>query len=175
MNTTDLELVYESMSRVLFLARGIPSSGKSTTVKKLVPDNLIFSADKYFERDGSYKFDRTQLGTAHNTCYKGAEAAMQRDESRIAVDNTNTTVRECKTYIDLAKKYGYEIKIVESSRPEWMKTALLLNDKVKYAKELDTMADFFAEDNKKTHNVPKEAILAMFQRWVPSSEIQKLI
>lgn len=174
MNT--ITKLYEEVSnKTLLIMRGIPSSGKSTTIKQLVPNDQIFSADKFFERSGTYVFDRNLLGVAHNTCKSGVEKAMSDGKTPIAVDNTNTTVKEVVPYIDLAEKYGYKVVFVESKRPEWVKTSELLKNKEQNWTELEEMAEFFYLDNKKTHNVPKETILAMFKRWVPTDELEMLL
>lgn len=158
--------------KILYIFRGIPSSGKSTKAKSLVPNEQIFSADKYFEKDGPYMFVPQLLGSAHKACFDGLESAMISGITPLAVDNTNTTLKEINPYIQLAKKRGYSIEIVESDRPEWKKLSSLIDKGIRDGKEIEALIDFFYEDNKKTHNVPRFTFKKMIDRWVPTRDIE---
>ena len=62
------------MEKILYIARGLPSSGKSTFAKTL--GGTHFEADMFFMVDGEYKFDHTKLKEAHEWCRNGVNTAM---------------------------------------------------------------------------------------------------
>ena len=51
----------------------------------------------------------SKLGRAHSNCKEKCEHAMQAEEERIFVANTNTTRQEFTPYFTLAQKYGYTV------------------------------------------------------------------
>ena len=107
------------MSKVLYIVRGLPGSGKSTFALKLVHDAdfLVCEADKYFinKETGEYNFEPTKLKDAHKYCQDLVETYMKdslvNDQfyREIAVSNTFTQEWEMKPYFELAEKYGYMV------------------------------------------------------------------
>ncbi len=123
---------------MVVIMRGPSGSGKSTfahrllTAKeprsdeqlpKLIAEALEYplgcrysvSADKFFEVDGEYRFDRNDLGAAHAHCLRlFVELAQEgHNENLIVVDNTNTTVEEIAPYAAVGRAYGHDVHIVE--------------------------------------------------------------
>lgn len=105
------------MSRVLILLRGVPGSGKSTFANHMWSSGVIFEADKYFiDPSGNYRFDGSKLKEAHEWCRNSVEEAMQQNHMtagkhypEIIVSNTFTREWEMQAYLDLAKKYDYNV------------------------------------------------------------------
>lgn len=95
------------------ILRGLPGSGKSTVAAKLVngDDGKICSADDYFCFAGEYRFKKEDLGKAHDSCFEHFKWLITVKSSPIVVDNTNTTEKEYKRYVDYAKERGYEVTI----------------------------------------------------------------
>lgn len=95
--------------RVVILS-GIPGSGKTTYANNLKGHVVKCSADDFFHRDGSYKFDPSQLSRAHGECLrKFAENLAKPDSVKpdfLVVDNMNTTTLELAPYVSLAMAYG---------------------------------------------------------------------
>src|SRR5574337_327661 len=104
--------------RQVIIMRGVPGSGKSTHAQKL--GGTIVSADNWFMKNGSYQFDASQLGQAHGACQRAFTEALQRGVELVVVDNTNIKVRDMKFYVDNAKKFNYDWRIVEvvASNPQ---------------------------------------------------------
>ena len=98
--------------RTVTVMRGISGAGKSTYTAKNHPDAFVASADNYFLQDGVYTFGASKLGQAHDWCKYQFESALQRGVDDVVVDNTNTTLRELKFYVETAAEYGYEVKVV---------------------------------------------------------------
>lgn len=96
--------------KTLYLVRGLPGSGKSTFAAQLAEalGASHFEADMYFYQSGEYKFDQTQLWSAHTWCQNCTQAAMLGGKT-VIVANTFTTEREMKPYLQLATMLGYKV------------------------------------------------------------------
>ena len=130
---------------MLVIMRGLPGSGKSTLANFIqmhyYHNSLICSTDSYFMKDGVYQFDANKLGLFHNLNKKKVEKIL--DDGNIPiVDNTNTTWKECKDYVKLAKKYFSSVIFYETF-------------------------SFNADEcfNRGVHNVPFGTINKMVLRW----------
>lgn len=94
----------------LVLFRGLPGSGKSSLSESICDD--VYSADMFFEKNGEYHFDATQLRIAHEWCRSHVESALHAEVPIIGVANTFTQQWEMDPYFELAKKYGYRISTI---------------------------------------------------------------
>jgi tRNA uridine 5-carbamoylmethylation protein Kti12 len=115
----------------VILMSGIPGSGKSTYIDRLIREDpekkfCICSADHYFQTDSSgrydpeaeYRFDPTKLSDAHGACIRkfveeivpGSKNSSWADV--IVVDNTNTTTMELAVYVQVAMAYKVPVEIV---------------------------------------------------------------
>lgn len=129
---------------MLRVIRGLPGAGKSTLAASLAaldPRVRVFEADQHFvQPDGSYVFDRRQLGTAHAACLLRTEAwlAESLDHSAI-VANTFTTRAEYAPYVQAALAHGHVCQVIEVHGP-WASI----------------------------HNVPLSTYAHMRDRWEPT-------
>jgi predicted kinase len=100
--------------KTLYLIAGPSGSGKSTFAKKLMKEKGIkfnFEADNWMkDKFGKYHFDLKNLNYCHRQCQIYTEKVMEIDQD-VIVSNTSLTKKEAKPYIDLAKKYKYNIEI----------------------------------------------------------------
>ena len=125
------------MEKVLYIVRGLPSSGKSTFAKQLTSN--VFEADHYFyDNDGNYNFIPSEIKEAHKDCQDNVRSAMQSSIPKIAVSNTFTQEWEMQVYFDLAKEYGYMVFCVIVEK---------------------------RHNNKNNHNVPEDKIQMMKDRF----------
>lgn len=137
---------YHTLNPTLFLVRGIPGSGKSTFANHIWNEYAICEADKFFhnKETGEYNFDPSRLKEAHEWCRNEVETRMkdhqvnQQFYPEIVVSNTFTQEWEMQSYIDLAKKYGYQV------------TTLIIENR---------------HGNSNVHNVPAETLDRMRQRF----------
>lgn len=97
--------------KILFI-RGLPGSGKSTLAKSLVESgeyDAYFEADMYFERDGEYKFDPSQLKYAHQWCFDQFKKNVSEGKS-VIISNTFTTRKEISNYLNFCGQiYPYKV------------------------------------------------------------------
>lgn len=110
------------MAKFLIICRGCAGSGKSTLAEKVVrwanESNILSaycSTDDFFYVNGEYKFDRRKLGEYHRCCREFCELNASHDVPIIIVDNTNTTYKEVKPYLEIANNYGYDVRFLEST------------------------------------------------------------
>lgn len=92
--------------------RGIPGSGKSTYIQKNFPNAKVCSADHYFETPNGYFFDASKLSSAHGNCKRTALNAMEQGIPLIVLDNTNIKLSWFKEYIEVAKRFDYEVSAI---------------------------------------------------------------
>lgn len=140
------------MSKTLYIIRGLPGSGKSTLGEKLADCYMdyhpefggmkshSYAADDWFtSNDGkrtTYQFNPEELTDAHEDCQARVRGAMMSDVENICVCNTFSQAWEAAPYFKLCETYGY-IPVV-----------------------LECQSQFG-----NVHNVPRETIDAMKERW----------
>lgn len=145
----------------LILIRGLPGSGKSTTAKTLAGNlGQVFSTDDFFclNDEREYRFDGNKLHQAHKWNQRRSLDAMKAGIPIVVIDNTNTTIRELRSYlqhIELARQLGYSVSIVE---PE---TSWRFD--IKDLVELNS------------HGVPEAAIQRMLNRYVKDVKLEDVI
>lgn len=106
-----------------------------STLAKRHKGYIHCEADDFFLDAGEYKFDRTKLSAAHAACLSKAERNI-RAGFNVVVANTFSQRWEVQPYLDLAKSLGVSVRILEA-QGQW-----------------DSI-----------HNVPKQAIQRMKDRW----------
>lgn len=72
-------------------------------------ESIICCADDYHMVDGEYRWKAENQGYAHKSCQNKCEDLMKDNVPTVIIANTNTTVKEMKPYVDMAKVYGYKI------------------------------------------------------------------
>uniref|UniRef100_A0A3P8TUS1 NEDD4 binding protein 2 n=1 Tax=Amphiprion percula TaxID=161767 RepID=A0A3P8TUS1_AMPPE len=144
--------------KLLVLLRGAPGSGKSTMARALLehnPGGVILSTDDYYYRNGTYQFDPTTLGEAHEWNHKRAKEAFMRGTKPIIIDNTNMQGWEMRPYVAQALKHGYKVLFREPDT--WWKNK---------PKELE---------RRTTHNIPVEKIRRMLNGYERFVTIQAIM
>ena len=133
----------------LIILRGLPGSGKSTKAKEILPKGplkVICSADTFMiNAQGEYIFDSKKLERCHTACKIEARLSMYNRIPVIVIDNTNIQKWEYQYYLDKAKQCNYEVEIQIVGN---------LTDTEMYWK-------------RNIHNVPREVIERMAQRFEP--------
>ena len=140
------------MNKKLIIMRGLPGSGKSTKARELAgKTGIIHSTDNYLidPITGNYKFDPSKIAQHHAENLKAAIESMKSGISPVVIDNTNIQRWHYQKYIDAAIDNDYDVEIVAI-------------DPTSYS-EADI--NELAERQKRTHNVPKEVIVDMLNKW----------
>jgi predicted kinase len=153
-----LKDVVKGRERVMIIMRGLPGSGKSTLVTKLLSDGPAFvcSADDFFvDASGEYHWDPKRIHEAHQVTQARAKKYVELGMSPIIVDNTNTMVWEARPYVENAVANGYAVEVLQPSTP-WC------FDPVELAKR-----------NK--HNVPEASIRKMLNRWETDFTVDRIL
>ena len=140
------------MTKICYILRGLPGTGKSTLAKNLRDSHRnarVFSTDNLFMVDGEYQFDPSKLGEYHALNLRQATDFMERRKRSepdvlCIIDNTNTQHWEYEKYVEAAKENGFMVHIISV---DWKQEDIPL----------------YAERN--THGVPEEAIQRMADRW----------
>jgi len=109
-------------SKVLFIMRGLPGSGKSSTAQLIIDlyqdSSVMCSADSYFySESGEYEFAVEKLPHAHQACQHKAERACIQSVPVIVIDNTNVKKWEMNAYLAMARKYSYTVITVVPKTP----------------------------------------------------------
>ena len=127
-------------TKMLYLIRGLPGSGKSTMAKTMSEafGCVIWEADHYHMLDGEYRWRAETQGIAHKWCQGGVRACMELGHKNVIVSNTSTTEKEMKPYLALAEEYGYAV------------TSIIVENR---------------HGGKSIHNVPQETIDKMRARF----------
>lgn len=117
--------------KTMLIMRGWPGSGKSYLAKqtealanKCLLNCEIFSTDNFWMlADGTYRFDPTRLGIAHEWNRTQVSNACKRYPYAIPecviIDNTNLTFKEFVPYLDIAKLNKFMVFEVVPNTP-WM-------------------------------------------------------
>ncbi len=132
--------VEQQTNKIVYITRGLPGSGKSTLAKKLAgPNGVIFSTDEFFyDSNNVYRFDPSLLRKNHLLNQKRAYEAMESGVSPIVIDNTNVRNKDMKLYVNMALKFGYQVKTKEPDTP-WKFDATELAQRNTHGASLDTI------------------------------------
>ena len=130
-------------TKVLFLVRGLPGSGKSSIALAISAKSV--SADDFFMQGDKYVFDPKKLADAHAYCQNTtAHFLSLHDVESVAVANTFTCRWEMEPYLQLAGELDARVVIVDC---------------------YDGGMDDAALSRINVHGVPVESIAAMRARW----------
>jgi predicted kinase len=109
------------MSKILYIIRGLPGSGKSTlgaaltAGPELARHGHVYSADDYFinPSTAAYEFNPGLLGEAHAMCQARVRDALEAGVGAVAVANTFSQKWEAAPYFEMADSNGYTVVVIE--------------------------------------------------------------
>jgi dephospho-CoA kinase len=109
------------MERQVIIMQGVSGSGKSTLARKLkaamgrfdLGRCEIVSADDSFFSSGTYRYDPSKIGEAHDECFRSFLKHLVNEDMRlIIVDNTNTLAVDIAPYMRAASAFGWLCRVV---------------------------------------------------------------
>jgi predicted kinase len=118
-------------------------------------------------------WDGAKLHGAHIRNSNEFKAAVDLGITPVIVDNTNTTIREMKSYVEYANAAGYEILIQEPDSPHWKQYRGYLTDKYGNKDKIAEFAQLLASKN--THGVPLDSIEKMLARWQHNVTVKDIL
>ncbi len=158
-------------TKVLLMPIGIPGSGKSTymekLVKKLESDGetaIKVSADEYdklYESNG--EINKEKLNAAHNTCLRKVFELMESRTDTIIVDNTNLNMSKWYEYIFLACNNEYRVYFMLPKYGMcYYDTGMSFEKQLEHAKKIRSTID----DPTKPKIVPGRVIDKMYREFL---------
>ena len=99
------------MTKIAYIIRGLPGSGKTTLAQQLAPDFNV-AADEWFDKFNDGKFDPNYLKDAHTWCKNEFVHFCENNEPVVAVHNTFTRKHEYEDYVHIAKQIGYQVFVI---------------------------------------------------------------
>lgn len=170
----------ETGSRVVYLMRGLPSCGKSTTAQKLAgKEGVVIETDAFFQQPGQgpsgYSFDRTRIGEAREWTLDLFRQAISSEVPKIVIDRGNGSNRESKVYADIALEHGYDLQLKEPESSWWQEIKVLLRYRPTTDGLLDDWAKELARLSRRTHRVDFETIRHWMDSWVDDLTVEDIL
>ena len=107
-----------SLKTKVVILRGLPGSGKSYLASHCgVTDAVVCSSDNYFNKTGTYQFDRKRIVEAHAHCCQQFVQAISDARELVFIDNTNSMRWEYRVYTHLCQLLGLGCQVVEIPHP----------------------------------------------------------
>lgn len=157
--------------KTVYLMRGLPSCGKSTTAKRIAGEQgVICETDRYFyecvgDDPGKFDFDSKLMKEARQWNFDKFKNALEAGRHPIVVDRGNSRNEESKRYVVLAREHGYKVELKEPESKWWEEIRVLLKYKQVTKPVLYRWADKLAEMNRATHNTPADDIKHVMDKW----------
>ena len=108
------------MKSILYIYRGLPSSGKSTAARLKVPSGRDIATDDFFhenkDRSRPYTFNLDHIidGSAHQWAQDQVRSLLSDGTGLpVAIANTNTCRWEMQFYLDICKELGCEFEVID--------------------------------------------------------------
>jgi predicted kinase len=106
--------------KAVWVLQGVSGAGKTFVATSLVESERRsgrsarrVSADDFFiTRSGRYVFTRAGLPAAHEACMRAFRSALKMGTELVVVDNTAIRPSEVERYLQVARKAGYEARVI---------------------------------------------------------------
>ncbi len=168
--------------KIVYLMRGLPSSGKSTLARELAGETgVVCETDQFFytqvgESAKTYDYVAERLDEARAWNLERFRDALKSGASPIVIDRGNGLNRETHVFAQLAREYSYEVELREPDSPWWRELRVLLKYREHLAPAvLDRWAEVLADVNRKTHRVPVATIRRWMQMWRSDLSVQDIL
>ena len=99
------------MTKIAYIIRGLPGSGKTTLAQELAPESNM-AADDWFDQFNEGKFDPNHLKDAHAWCKNKFTQFCENSEEVVAVHNTFIETWQYEDYVHVAEQLGYMVFVI---------------------------------------------------------------
>ena len=167
--------------KIVYLMRGLPSCGKSTTAKKLVGETgLLCETDEYFysqvgDDPASFDWDDDLADAAREWDLQRFKQAVDAGRSPIVVDRGNSLSLNTKMYATYAHERGYRVELAEPDSPWWLELRVLLKYKPYTVPVLKKWAQKLSEVSLHMHRVPQEEIWHRMDKWKWDLTVEEIL
>ncbi|MCJ7823582.1 MAG: ATP-binding protein, partial [Anaerolineales bacterium] len=157
--------------KIVYLMRGLPSSGKSYTAKQLAGQTgIVCETDEYFythsgDDPARYDYRPELLEEARQWNFERFKEAVGNDVSPIVVDRGNGLNVSTQIYARYAIDNGYEVELKEPESEWWREISVLLKYKQHTRPVLMQWADILARMSSSSHRVPVSVIRRRMEKW----------
>lgn len=166
---------------VVYLMRGLPSTGKSTAARRLAGETgAVFETDSFFMTEvgddpNAYDYDRERLTEARDWNFERFKDAVDKGDSPIVVDRGNSLSPETKRYAVYAAERDYRVELAEPDSTWWQEIRVLLKYKRVTGVVLVAWARQLAKLSWITHRVPVRDILRQMSRWKYDLTVEEIM
>ncbi|WP_422368595.1 AAA family ATPase [Pelagibius sp.] len=170
-----------SPSKIVYLMRGLPSSGKSYTARRLVGvAGIVLETDSYFysevgENPTRYDYDAALLPEARDWNFARYLQALQEGHSPIVVDRGNGLSLISQAYARHAVEFGYRVVLREPESPWWAELRALLKHPESNGPTLELWARRLARLNRSTHGTSAGEIRYRMAHWRTGLRIEDIL
>jgi len=157
--------------KFVYLMRGLPSTGKSHTAKRLAgKTGVVCETDEYFytqvgDDPMQYDYQHDRLEEARRWNFERFQKAVHDGITPIVVDRGNGLTECTQIYARYAVDNGYEVALKEPESEWWQEIRVLLKYKQVNRPILLQWADILARMNRGTHRVPAAVIRRRMKKW----------
>jgi hypothetical protein len=157
--------------KIVYLMRGLPSSGKSHTAKQLAgKTGIVCETDEYFythlgNDPKRYDYRSGLLEEARRWNFERFKEAIGTGITPIVVDRGNGLNLSTQIYARYAVDNGYDVELKEPESEWWQELRVLLKYKQVTRPLLLQWAEILARMSRSTHRVPAAVIRRRMGRW----------
>ena len=168
-------------NRIVYLMRGLPSSGKSYTARTLAgSQGIVLETDEYFyshvgNDPSHYDYSDELLPAARLWNYRRFQKALAEAISPIVVDRGNGLNAETQEYARFAVENKYQVELREPESAWWQEIQALLKDRPASRAELEAWAERLSEMSRSTHRVPAATIHRWMSAWRVDLTIEEIL
>jgi hypothetical protein len=157
--------------KVVYLMRGLPSSGKSHTARRLAGQTgIVCETDAYFythpgDDPARYDYRPELLEEARRWNFERFKEAVGHGITPIVVDRGNGLNLSTQIYARHAVDHGYEVELKEPESEWWQELRVLLKYKPVTRPLLLKWAEILARMSRSSHRVPAAVIRRRMEKW----------
>lgn len=167
--------------KVVYLMRGLPSSGKSHLARRLIGDaGVLLETDQFFYRDNgdgtrSFHYSEARLPAARQWVFERFREALAAGRSPIVLDRGNGLNEETRLFAQYAVDQGYRVELKEPDSAWWLEIKELMRGRPQTNSLLDQCAVRLSELSRETHRVPLDTIQKWMSSWRVDLTVEEIL